>query len=216
MRSDILVAGLLGASLVYFRFYVYGGRGIDIKPESYRKPPPLESFALLGAKVPPGFILLPNPIRGRKNPTSVAPDTGLSEFSRGPFGRRESITGFHVAVYRGAMGEGVRLVTARYDPKRVPHAPAPTGTPPDGVHIADHYLTWIDSPSDDARRTFREALARQLPQARRAREAMEKVLVLSKAYLQLFMDLLIGAFCFIVVLFFVKYFLITRRVEGKV
>lgn len=107
----------------------------------------------------------------------------------------------------------IKVIVAHYkDVETADRVLQDAGTAPRFMKT-DFYGVWFVSTDPDVVKSFHEAYRKYLEAAKERRKNFEKVVVASNAYLKLFTNLLVGALIFILILYFVKTMLITRKVE---
>jgi len=214
MRALIVMTGLF-VCFVVARFYVFNMDAPKPTPKMYDKPVWLRMLEIPKENVPQGYSQTIGSDTG-KHPSIVKADTIRSSFSRienANLPRSDAISEYLVATYSGPLGEKAAVITAQYkttnaleglnlERYREPH-----------FMVLDHQITWIDAETDDIAAKFLRAFRENAMAQKKQRGWIEKLVVSSNAYLKFFADLLVGAFGFVLALFFTKYFLIIRQVE---
>lgn len=127
--------------------------------------------------------------------------------------QQTDIQEFLIQSYVDASGHKVNVVTAKYPSRDALERLGTERLKAPRYFAIDNYLTWIDADDEDALKLFHEAFALNAAAQKKARARFEKALVASNVSLKFFADLLVGAFGFVLALFFAKYFLIIRQTE---
>jgi hypothetical protein len=207
----LIFATLLFAAVAFARYKIFDLDGAQPTSAMYDKPVWLRSLVLPKASIPQGYTIV-----GAENPHPIKADRALNEvpqLSKAQLPQPSEITEYLVQSFAGTMGDKVHVVTARYANKQAAERAGLDRYKGPKFYVVDYYLTWIDSPTDEAASQFHAAFDANAKQQKKRRGEMEKVVVAGNAYLKFFADLLVGAFGFMLALFFAKYFLIMRNVE---
>ena len=208
--KGLLFAILAFALVAFARYKIFE---LDEKPTAklYEKPVWLKTLALPRDEIPANY--------GRTSDEASAVvklDGALTQVPRlaaANLPQQTEIQELLIQAFQSSSGHKVNLVTARYPSV---DALARLGTerfPAPKYHVVDHCLTYIDADDEDAVKLFYDAFAAHAVKMKQARVKMEKALVGSNALLKTLADLMVGAFGFILALFFTKYFLIVRTTE---
>jgi hypothetical protein len=219
----LIVMTLIFLAFVGARFFVFAevfGKGArQPTPDLYRKPVMMRQLILPAAGIPPGYT------GGGASAAQILKGAALpaSEALAAHLPRPRLISELLVESFTSSLGHKVVLRTARYpdsrqlsqaltDPPRDRERRIPVRIAPPRYHLTDHFLTWIEADDDDVAR-FAHAVEENIRVQKKRREDVEKLSVAGNAYLKFFADILVGAFGFVLVLFFLKYFLVMRQVE---
>ncbi|MBI4861250.1 MAG: hypothetical protein HY815_13475 [Candidatus Riflebacteria bacterium] len=215
MRGLVIMTTLF-FGFVLARNHVFKMDAPKPTPDLYNKPIFIWMLRIPRQLTPQGFSTPDQAPQQTFLPKTVSPAEiaqRVPQIGRADLPNQKAIHEYLVDVYTGTLGEKVTIVTAGYKNRE-----ALTGLDPARVKaprflLMDHCLTWIDAESDEAALKFHKVLSDHAQAQKRRRVEMEKVKVASTAYLKFFADILVGAFGFVLALFFMKYFLITRQVE---
>lgn len=204
------LAVLLGV-LFLARDHIFGvGEVQKVTPKLYEKPIFPAQWLLPDDHVPSGFKRIDPPAGQRKIGTLERSEAQVDVPEGIP---SEDLKAIYKLEYSSDVHPSVKVIVAHY--KDVPTAEKVldgVGTAPRFMR-SDFYGVWFVSPDADVVKTFHEAYRKYLEAAKERRKNFEKVVVASNAYLKLFTNVLVGALLFILVLYFVKTMMITRKVE---
>ncbi|MBI2945321.1 MAG: hypothetical protein HYY25_14095 [Candidatus Wallbacteria bacterium] len=208
MKWAIGTCCLLLALAAGARFWIFRLQDKEISPEYYQRKMRLEDFALPETAAPQGFRMPPNLSGGFENPSELKPSELARAVKAVPaFPAPSKIVAAHAAAYASALGDEVVLVACQYG--GAADAPAaPAGFQRHGV-----FLVTAVSSTPLLRDSFMNALSEHLTKLKADSVKLNKVKTIGNVLLKLFMDILVGAFAFILALFLAKYFLILKRVE---
>jgi hypothetical protein len=209
--KGLIFATLLFGLVVWARYEVFDLDAPKPTAALYDKPVWMRMLAVPRAQSPSGYNLTTV-----ENPAPVDAATAhqqVPRLSQAGFPQPGEIKEYLVQSWAGTMGDKVNLVTARYHTKEALEQAGGGRMKPPRYHVVDYYLTWIDVGDDAAAPQFHDMFDAHVKAQKKKRVDMEKVVVASNAYLKLFADVLVGAFGFMLALFFAKYFLIVRNVE---
>lgn len=208
--KGLLFAIVAFAAVAFARYKIFE---LDEKPTAklYEKPVWLRQLLIPKDQIPSGY--------GRTSgdvPNAVKLDGAMTQVPRlasANLPQQSDIQEVLVQAFASSSGHKLHVVTARYP---TVDALARLGverfTAPK-YHVIDHCLTVIDGDDEDAVKLFHEVFAAHAAKMKKVRVQVEKSLVGSNALLKFMADLMVGAFGFILALFFTKYFLIVRQTE---
>lgn len=208
--KGLLFAIVAFAAVAFARYKIFQ---LDDKPTAklYEKPVWLRTLLLHKDSIPDSY--------GRTSPDDASPvklDGALIQVPRlagANLPRQTEIQELLLQTYQSSSGHKVSIVTARYPSAEALAELAGSRFTPPRYHIIDHCLTWLDADDEDALKVFHEAFSEHAAKMKKSRVQLEKALVGSNALLKTLADLMVGAFGFILALFFTKYFLIVRPTE---
>jgi hypothetical protein len=214
MKALIVMTALF-ISFVTARYYVFDAGAPRPTARMYDKPVTLRALAIPSSQIPQGYSLTNGTAQGNVPPPVKAGDihSSIPRIDRADFPEPTAIGEYLIAIYTSTMGEKVTLVTAQYKAKGALAKLDLTKYKDPRYVVIDHQLTWIDADVDEAAARFSRAFRDNATEQKRKRSGVEKLVVASNAYLKFFADLLVGAFGFVLALFFTKYFLIVRQTE---
>lgn len=204
VRTVILVSALLLVAATVLRAYIFGwGYGPLVTASSYDRPVPLHRFALTKDETPEGFTGPSGlPTRGDVL-TGDAADQALRTAGVASPVRPAGVI---VVPYAGPGGRHL-LVALRFP------RPEDAGAVAGALTVQDTTALVLVTPPGAADTALAQALRRAAETRKRDRVKLEKLRTAGNATLCFLMDLLVGAFFFILALFLAKYFLILRVVE---
>jgi hypothetical protein len=210
MKPVILLSAVF-LMFLYGRYYFLSDR--EVAPTRYEKPVLLRQLALPKTSVPSGYLLaMPRPEHTVPEVVKPGQLAGMvPQAASAGFPQPDEIAEYLVAVYQSSMGEKVRVVTARYKGKDALSG-AGRLSPPHWT-VVDQTVTWIDSDQPEGAKVFHAAFEQNAKLQKQKRQEWEKVFVAGDAYLKLFINIMVGAFGFLVLLFLVKWVLIVRPTQ---
>jgi len=207
--KGLIVAVLAFALVAFARYKIFE---LDDKPTAklYDKPVWLRQLSLPEKELPEGYTRAPT-----DNPRPVKLEGAyvtVSKLSTANLPQQNDVQEVLVQSLVSRSGQPATIVTARYPNREVLERLAESYKAPHYL-ITDVYLTWFDAVDDDQLALVNAAFAAHAKLAKDQRTRIEKAAVGSNAMLKFFADLMVGAFGFVLALFFTKYFLIVRTTE---
>lgn len=208
--KGLLFATLVFAAVAFARYKIFE---LDEKPTSklYEKPVWLKTLLISKDAIPANYS------RTSADDASTVKLEGahvqVPSLASVNLPQPTEIKELLIQSYVSSSGHKVNVVTARYPGREaLARLLRPEHKPP-RYHVIDHCLTWFDADDDDVLKAFNAAFEANAVKSKKSRIQIEKALVGSQATLKFMADLLVGAFGFVLALFFAKYFLIMRQTE---
>lgn len=208
--KGLLFATLVFAAVAFARYKIFE---LDEKPTAklYEKPVWLKSLLLSKDTIPENY--------SRTSPDNASPVkidgayVQVPRLSTAGLPQQSEVQEVLIQSYVGSSGHKVNIVTAAYPTRDLLERLATASFKPPRYHTIDHFLSWFDADDEAVLPVFHAAFETHAAKAKKARIQKEKALVGSTATLKFLADLMVGAFGFILALFFAKYFLIIRATK---
>ncbi len=208
----IAIVALLLAVAAFARYQIFRLHEKEIAPDFYQRKMKLEDFCFPEGQLPQGFRLSARLPGAQENPGLLEPSAAAALSTPQlalPFPTR--ISACRAASYESTIGDRVTLVACEYGPETTGTAEAPE--PPPGFFKDGRFLVTAVGSAPAQRDAFLNGLSARVDQLKKLSLKVNKLKTIGNVLLKLFMDLLVGAFVFILLLFLTKYFLIMKTVE---
>lgn len=209
----IAIVALLLALAAFARYQVFRLHEKEIAPDFYQRKMRLEDFCFPEGQIPQGFRLAAKLPGAEENPGALEASAAAALATPRlalPFPNR--IAACRAASYESTIGDRVTLVACEYGPETTGPAEAPE--PPPGFLKDGRFLVTTVGSAPAQREAFLNGLSARIDQLKKVSLKVNKLKTIGNVILKLFMDLLVGAFVFILLLFLTKYFLIIKTVEN--
>ncbi|MBI4871476.1 MAG: hypothetical protein HY814_07910 [Candidatus Riflebacteria bacterium] len=209
MIRRILIVALLLVVAAVARYYVFRLQDMDIAPDYYERKLKLEDFGFPEPQIPQGYRLSAQLPGGLENPSRIPPDRAAGLVTpRIAFPEPDRLTAAYASSFESTLGDRVLVVAGQY-------LPGPQGTPeaPMGFLREGVFMVTVVAAAPVQREVFTNALSERLDRVKKFGVKLNKLKTIGNVLLKLFMNILVGGFVFLLMLFLAKYFLIIRQVE---